>query len=112
MPRKAVSNPLAKCMAESETGFTMTLPANLPGETAAHMADALLAARSHSLAVDAGAVERIDTTCIQVLLSAARLWREEGATMSFTARSPVLESNLGTLGLTIADVEVGDANHA
>ena len=61
MARKAASNPLAKCMAENEAGFAMTLPASLPGETATHMADAIMAARSHPLQLDAGAGERIDT---------------------------------------------------
>lgn len=112
MARKKAANPLSECMAEEESGFVMTLPASLPGETAVHMADAILAARSNPLRFDASAVERIDTTCIQVLLSAARLWREDGMPMSFTGDSPILEGNLSTLGLTAAELEVGDLNHA
>ncbi|MAZ19032.1 MAG: hypothetical protein CL535_22245 [Ahrensia sp.] len=112
MARKKAANPLTECMAEDETGFVMTLPASLPGETAAQMADAILSARSHPLRFDASAVQRIDTSCIQVLLSAARLWREDGMTMNFTGDSPILEGNLSTLGLTAAELEVGDLNHA
>lgn len=112
MASKTASNPLAECMAENDAGFTMTLPASLPGETATHIADAIMSARSHALQLDASAVERIDTPCIQVLLSASRLWRDDGLAMNFTGRSPVLDSNLETLGLAIADFEVGDANHA
>jgi chemotaxis protein CheX len=67
---------------------------------------------ANPLAVDASAVERIDTPCIQVLLSAARLWQEDGATMTYSAQSEVFTDNLTTLGLTTAEMEVGDANHA
>jgi chemotaxis protein CheX len=111
MARKKALNPLAECMAEDEAGFVMTLPASLPGETAAHIADAILVARSHPLRMDASAVERIDTPCIQVLLSAARLWREDGMTMDFIGDSPVLEGNLNTLGLGAGELEVGDEKH-
>lgn len=109
MALQATTNPLASCLAEADVGYVMTLPASLPGETAAHVADAILGARSHPLRLDAAAVERIDTPCLQVLLSAASLWREDGMTMKFAGTSPVLESNLGTLGLTVADFETGDA---
>lgn len=112
MASQLTSNPLASCMAETETGFVMTLPPSLPGETAAQMADAILATRSNPLRLDAGALERIDTPCLQVLLSAARLWREDGLAMEITGCSPVLEGNLGILGLTMADFEVGDTIHA
>ena len=112
MARKKAANPLTDCMAEDDSGFVMTLPASLPGETAVHMADVILAARSNPLRFDTSAVERIDTTCIQVLLSAARLWREDGMPMNFTGDSPILEGNLNTLGLTAAELEVGDVNHA
>jgi len=112
MARKKAENPLTECMTEDDSGFVMTLPASLPGETAAHMADVILAARSNPLRFDASAVQRIDTTCIQVLLSAARLWREDGMPMNFTGDSPILEGNLNTLGLTAAELEVGDVNHA
>ena len=112
MNTETSANPLAKCLAQKGDSFELTLPASLPGETATHVADLLLAARSNPVAVDASAVERIDTPCIQVLLSAARLWQEDGSTMTYSAQSEVFTDNLTTLGLTTAEMEVGDANHA
>ena len=112
MVKKVGSNPLAKCLAETKDSFVLKLPASLPGEQAAHVADLFLTARSNPLSLDASAVERIDTPCIQVLLSAARLWREDGVAMSLAGESPVFSDNLTTLGLTSAQLEVGDFNHA
>jgi len=112
MTKDENANPLAKCLSQKDGGFELTLPASLPGETATHVADLFLMARSHPIAVDAGAVERIDTPCIQVLLSAARLWREDTSAMTYSAQSAVFTDNLTTLGLTTAEMEVGDANHA
>lgn len=112
MTTEVSANPLAKCLAQKGDSFELTLPASLPGETATHVADLILSARANPLAVDASAVERIDTPCIQVLLSAASLWREDGATMTYSAQSEVFTDNLTTLGLTTAEMEVGDANHA
>jgi chemotaxis protein CheX len=106
------ANPLASCLTQKDDSFELKLPASLPGETATHVADLLLSARANSLAVDASAVERIDTPCIQVLLSATRLWQEDGAAMTYSAQSEVFTDNLTTLGLTTAEMEVGDANHA
>jgi len=106
------ANPLADCLAQKDDSFELKLPESLPGETATFMADLLLSARSNPLAVDASAVARIDTPCLQVLLSAARLWQEDGATMTLSAQSEVFTDNLTTLGLTTAEMEVGDANHA
>ncbi|QKV19612.1 STAS domain-containing protein [Oricola thermophila] len=105
------NNPLAECLTESESGFELSLPESLPGELATHVADLLLAARGKPVAVDAGSVKRIDTPCIQVLLSAARCWRDDRLPMSISAQSEMFSDNLTTLGLTTAELEVGDANH-
>lgn len=112
MARKSAANPMASCIAEGESGYVMTLPASMQGETATQIADAILSARTNALIVDATAVERIDTPCIQVLMSAARLWREDGMPLTWSGRSTIFEENLDTLGLSAADLEVGDANHA
>jgi chemotaxis protein CheX len=112
MTTEVGANPLAECLAQKDDNFALTLPASLPGETATHVADLLLSARSNPLTVDASAVERIDTPCLQVLLSASRLWQEDGVAMTISAQSEVFTDNLTTLGLTTAEFEVGDANHA
>ena len=112
MIKEVGANPLASCLVENDGSFVLSLPESLPGETATHVADLFLSARSNPVAVDASAVERIDTPCIQVLLSAARLWREDGIALSLSGQSGVFEANLNTLGLTTAELEVGDANHA
>jgi chemotaxis protein CheX len=112
MIKKVAANPLAKCLTETGESHVLTLPASLPGETATHVADLLLSARTHPIALDASAVERIDTPCIQVLLSAARMWREDGIAMKVSGQSGVFADNLTTLGLTTDELEVGDASHA
>jgi hypothetical protein len=66
MIKEVGANPLASCLIETDGSFVMALPESLPGETAAHVADLFLSARSNPVAVDASAVERIDTSCIQV----------------------------------------------
>lgn len=112
MIKEVNANPLAKCLVEKGDSFVLTLPVSLPGEQATHIADLMLSARSNPVSVDATAVERIDTPCIQVLLSAARLWREDGISLELSGESGVFTENLNTLGLTKAELEVGDANHA
>ncbi|MFZ2103600.1 MAG: STAS domain-containing protein [Oricola sp.] len=112
MTKDVNDNPLSECLAEKDDSFVLTLPVSLQGEQATYVADLLLSARGNPVAVDASAVERIDTPCIQVLLSAARLWREEGVALELSGESGVFTENLNTLGLTKAELEVGDANHA
>ena len=112
MVKKVSANPLAKCMKEKDGVQVLTLPDALPGELAANVADVILNARNGSLSINAGKVDRIDTPCIQVLLSAARLWRDDGETLTISGKSGTFEENVLILGLTTAELEAGDANHA
>ena len=112
MVKKTAANPLSKHMKETGDSFVLTLPESLPGEAAANVADVLLSARVHPLQIDASKVERIDTPVIQVLLSAASLWREDGIAMQVSAQSGIFEENLLTLGLNASELEVGEPTHA
>ena len=112
MVKKVAANPLAKCLKEKGGAHVLTLPDALPGELASNVADVILTARNSPLSIDAGKVDRIDTPCIQVLLSAARLWREDGETLTVSGKSGPFEENISLLGLTTAELEAGDANHA
>jgi chemotaxis protein CheX len=112
MVKNVADNPLADCLKDKKGAFLLTLPEAMPGETAANIADIILTARNNPLTIDAGNVGRIDTPCIQVLLSAARLWREDGEQLNVTGGSEAFEDNISTLGLTTAELEAGDANHA
>lgn len=99
MIESADANPLRELMKQKGDNFSIVLPATMDGASAATFADALLSARSHPLTIDASAVERIDTPCIQILLAAAKQWSEEGVELSVTAQSEAFSENLATLGL-------------
>ncbi|WP_421855136.1 STAS domain-containing protein [Oricola sp.] len=112
MVKQVAENPLAIHMEASESACLLTLPEALPGEDAGNIADVILNVRNKPLSIDAGKVERVDTPCIQVLMSAANLWREDGEVLHFSEKSGTFGESISTLGLTLADLEAGDANHA
>lgn len=112
MVRKVNTNPLSKCLKKKNGAYVLSLPETLPGESAASIADLVLTARDSSLSIDATKVARIDTPCIQILLSAARQWREDGAEMKLTGQSAALDETLSILGLSTTELEAGDAKHA
>lgn len=113
MIESAADNPLAACLKKGKKENRLTLPKALPGDSADKLAEVILGVRNGTLAIDAGAVERIDTPCIQVLLAASKTWKEDGAAMRFDARSENFNANAETLGLTGTElVDLGDANHA
>ncbi len=83
------------------------LSANLSGEKTAEFADHLLELRGKNLILDISELERIDTPCVQVLLSAARLWRDDECSITLDGRSEVFEATLGLLGIDQDRIEVG-----
>ena len=86
---------------------TFKLPADLRGENAGELADQLLEKRGGDLVLDVCELERIDTPCVQVLLSAAQLWRDDANSIKIGGQSEVFEATLGLLGIDLDRIEVG-----
>lgn len=63
-----------------------------------------LSARGSDVTLDASAVERIGTQCLQVLLSAAATWRADGARLSIEEPSPAFSEAIALAGLELGDL--------
>lgn len=87
----------------------ITLPAVLDLAAAAPLADALRATRGGPVSLDASSVERLGGQCLQVLLSAATTWAEEGEAFSVSGPSENFLADLGLLGLSIDTLNTRDA---
>lgn len=83
----------------------MRLDAELHGDNAKSIVDQLLAHRGKPLAVDATQVNYVDTPCIEVFISAAKLWRNEGTTLEFGELPEPFAAALAMLGLSQSDIE-------
>jgi chemotaxis protein CheX len=89
--------------ANPDAAFRMRLTETLDLRAAAPLARDLLAARGHTLAIDAGEVRRLGGLCLQVLLSADLTWARDGVAMRIEAPSPAFceaVSMFGAGGLT------------
>lgn len=64
----------------------------------------LLAARGNDVGLDASAVERLGTQCLQVLLSAAATWRADGTALSVVEPSPAFCEALAIAGVGLGDL--------
>lgn len=64
----------------------------------------LLSARGSDVTLDASAVERLGTQCLQVLLSAAATWRSDGACLTIEEPSPAFRDALAIAGLELDDL--------
>ncbi|MCW3780119.1 STAS domain-containing protein [Defluviimonas salinarum] len=82
----------------------LTLPARLDLTAAGPLQDALLSHRGAALNVDAGAVEHLDTPCLQVLLAAAAEWRALRQHLDVTPMSEAFRDALRSFGLTPPDL--------
>ena len=61
----------------------------------------LMSLRGSALVVDASAVERAGTQCIQILLAGAKAWEEDKKAFSLTQVSDAFEKTLQLIGLSI-----------
>ncbi len=61
----------------------------------------LLALRGRDLAIDASDVTRCGTQCVQVLVSAARTWKEDQKTYEFTGVSDAFSKTLQLIGMDL-----------
>ena len=79
---------------------TLELPEALDLPAAASLAGSLLKLVGEDLEVDARNVQRLGASCLQVLLSAARTWKAEGASLTLAHGSERFIDDLRLLGFT------------
>jgi len=79
---------------------TLELPEALDLPAAKPLAESLLKLGGEDLAIDASKVQRLGASCLQVLLSAARTWQAEGASLILAHASPRFIDDLRHLGFT------------
>jgi len=77
---------------------TLVLDPILDLKAAAPLQATLLARRGQAVELDASAVQRLGGLCLQVLLSAHRTWLEDGASLTFAARSEAFDNALRQFG--------------
>ncbi len=77
---------------------TVELPEALDLIAAAPLAESLLRCLGQDLVIDAGAVQRLGASCLQVLIAAARAWKAEGDSLTLDRPSPRFLEDLGLLG--------------
>lgn len=75
------------------------LPPRLLPQDAAPLQALLLGLRGRMVELDASAVAQLSTPCVQVLLAAARSWREDGIALSLSGASPEMLATLGHLAV-------------
>ena len=75
-------------------------------EKAIVLLDRILAIRGKNFSLDANKVQRIDTPCIEVLLSCARLWRNDEHSIKIKSPSDQFIGALECLGLAKQNIEV------
>lgn len=88
-------------VAEQDGVTRLTLPGTLDQRTAAPLREAFLSAvgAGRAVVVDAAAVDRLSTACIQVLIAAGRAVQAAGQTFTVAAPSEALVSAFDDLGL-------------
>lgn len=78
----------------------IVLPDRLDTSHAIELFEHLSSQRGKDLNIDASSVELIGGRCLEVLLNAKHFWERDGKSITITATSPDLETNLGWLGFT------------
>ena len=79
---------------------TIELPAALDLLAAGTLAESFLQFGGEDLAIDAGKVQRLGASCLQILLSAARTWKAQGASLTLAHGSERFIDDLRLLGFT------------
>lgn len=94
--------------ADDPGGEALVLTASVLADEADSLAEQFQSRRSDDLRIDASAVERIDTTCIELMIAAAKLWAADGNKLVLETMSEQFESTLSTLGLQRTQLETGE----
>ena len=79
---------------------TLTLPERLDSGAAPVLYQDLSQHLGQDVTLDAAALRHLGTLCTQVLLSAARTWRNAGAHFTCTSLGPEASAQLSLLGVS------------
>ncbi|MBB4064090.1 STAS domain-containing protein [Gellertiella hungarica] len=88
-------------MASSGSAHTLKLSPVLDLNEAVGLHGQLLAMRGRDLVIDASAVQRCGTQCVQVLISAARTWEEDHKSYRITGVSDAFGKTMQLIGVDI-----------
>lgn len=88
-------------MAASGSAHTLKLSPVLDLNEAVGLHGQLTAMRGRDLLIDASAVQRCGTPCIQVLMSAAKTWEEDQNSYRFTSVSDAFGKTAQLIGIKI-----------
>ncbi|MEI2298028.1 STAS domain-containing protein [Ensifer sp. MJa1] len=83
------------------TQKTLSLAPVLDLNEATALHEKLLALKGSDLVIDASAVERVGTLCVQVLMAGARTWEEDHLSFTFSKVSDAFEKTTQLIGVEI-----------
>lgn len=86
----------------------MKLEPVVAGDSVELFSAGILANRNENLTINASDVTRIDTPCIEVLLSAKKLWVEDLVSLQIENPSQAFNTALLSLGLNNSMLETGE----
>lgn len=81
------------------------LPPRLLPQDACALQASLIALRGRAVEIDASAVAQLSTPCVQMLLAAARTWREDGVPLRLAGPSAELLAVLAHLAVDPAALQ-------
>ncbi len=96
----------AETVALPSDAVRFALPAVLDLDQAENLRATLLERIGGDLVIDAAAVSRIDTPCIEVLISASRQWFDDGFALQWENPSAPFTTSLDRLGLTTDSLRI------
>lgn len=80
---------------------SLKLPAVLDLNEATALHGKLMSLRGNALVIDASAVERAGTQCVQVLLAGAKVWEEDKKPFSVAQVSEAFQKTLQLIGINV-----------
>ncbi len=87
---------------KSEQGLKLAPVLDLNEATVLH--GKLQALRGSDVVVDASAVERCGTQCVQVLVAGAKAWEADKKTFSINQMSPAFEKTMQLIGVNFEQI--------
>lgn len=97
-------------MEGADTHGRLALPEILDLDQAENLRATLLERIGTNLTIDAAAVSRIDTPCIEVAISAAKQWLDDGFALDWENPSEAFVASLDRLGLSIDFLRIEGAH--
>ena len=87
----------------------LQLSQDLDGSQVKPLLDQLAKKRGNPLQINASKVERLGAPCAQVLVAAARTWRDEMHVLQIVKPSESFIEGIDQMGLTLTDISFEDA---